>query len=268
MEPKLFDSHAHLNFKAFNDSWQQTITDCQKQDVEMVCVGGQLKTSQKAVEIADQYQQGVNAAIGLHPIHAPGSQSNPEEFDYQTYKDLAQSSTKVVAIGETGIDFFHDENTFDSQRGIFLQQIKLAQELDLALIVHGRSGKDGSKNAYDKIYDTLKDHAISRGVIHCYGGTWEEAQRFVDLGLSIGFTGIITFPKTDSLAETAKNLPLDRILIETDCPYLAPAPHRGEKNIPQYVKYVAEKIAEIRQISYNEIAEQTRQNALALFNLT
>jgi TatD DNase family protein len=210
----------------------------------------------------------VYAAVGLHPIHTPGGSSNPEEFDFDEYKALASSSKKVVAVGETGIDFFHDETNVASQAEVFKQHIRLAKELDLAVIIHGRNSRDGRKNAYAKIYEIVKAEGISRAVVHCYGGTWEEAQRFVDLGLKIGFTGIITFPKTQSLADIARRLSAEQILIETDCPYLAPEPHRGQQNMPQYVRFVAEKIAEIRGISYNEIAEQTRRNAEVLFNIS
>lgn len=266
----LIDSHAHLNFNDFKNDWQQVITDCQKDDVWMINIGSQFKTSKKAIEIADQYDQGVYAAIGLHPIHVEGSNFQPEKFNIQDYKNLATSSKKVVAIGETGLDFFHNDKNFDKQKEVFIQSINLAKELDLPIILHSRNSKDGKKNAYEeilKILATSDKRLATRGVIHCYGGGLKEAKEFLDLGFHIGFTGVITFPKTDDLVKIVKITPMDKILIETDCPFLAPQPVRGKRNLPQYVKYVGKKIAEIRQISYNEVIEQTAQNAIKLFNL-
>jgi len=148
----------------------------------------------------------------------------------------------------------------------------------LPVILHSRNSKDGSKNAYREILEILKpppgrgkqvqnDKYKVKGVIHCYGGTLEEAKKFLDLGFYVGFTGVITFPKTEGLADIVHQLPLERILIETDCPFLAPQPHRGQRNQPQYVKFVAEKIAEIKGINFDQVAKQTVDNANKLFNI-
>jgi len=264
----LFDSHAHLNFEDFESDWRQIIDDCQKNGIRMINVGSQFETSRKAVEIAGQYGEGVYAAVGLHPIHVEGSSFHPEKFDVEKYKELIESSQEVVAIGETGLDFFHDDKNFKNQRKVFVQHIELANEFDLPLIVHARNSKDSSKNAYEEILTILRGRKPGvKGVIHCFGGTLKEAKEFIRLGFHVGFTGVITFPKTGDLAEIVRNIPLDRILAETDCPYLAPQPVRGERNLPQYVKFVLEKIAEIRRIDYNEIVKQTSQNTINLFKL-
>ena len=263
----LFDSHAHLNFEDFQNDWQQVIADCQKENVGLINVGSQLQTSRKAVEIADQYSQGVYAAVGHHPIHAIGSNFHPEAFDVGDYKNLIKSSKKILAIGETGLDFFHDGQNFGNQKNIFIEQINLAKEFDLPVIVHARNNKDEKLEVYDEILKIIRQQKISKGEIHCFLGTVKQALEFVELGFYVGFTGIITFPKTENLAEVVKSLPLDAIIIETDCPWLAPAPFRGQRNLPQYVKYVGQKIAEIRQLDYNKVEEQTYLNATNLFKL-
>lgn len=263
----LFDSHCHLNFEAFDNNWQDVIADCQAKDIWLINIGAQLTTTKKSIEIADKYDQGVYAAIGLHPIHVEGSNFHPEIFDLKKYSELIKSSEKVVAIGETGIDFFHDDKNFDQQKAIFIKHINLAKEFNKALVIHSRDSKDGKKDAYKEILKIIKKEKPARGVIHCFGGSLEEAQSFLDLGFYVGFTGIITFKTAKNLAKIVSELPLEKILIETDAPYLAPEPHRGQQNLPQYVEFVAQKVAEIKNISFEQVAEQTRQNAINLYSL-
>jgi len=265
----LIDSHSHLNFEDFKDDWQEVIANCQKEKVLMINVGSQLATSRRAIEIAEKFESGVYAAIGLHPIHVSGSDFHPEAFNVDNYRDLIRSSKKVVAIGETGLDFFHSDKNIDNQKKAFIKHLKLAQEFSLPVILHARNSKDGQFDAYEEILSEIersRDREI-RGVIHCFGGTTKQAKAFLELGFFIGFTGIVTFDKTGQLEEVIKVLPLEAILIETDCPYLAPEPKRGERNRPEYVRLVAEKIAKIRGLSYNEIEKQTVKNAINLFNL-
>ena len=174
---------------------------------------------------------------------------------------------KVVAIGETGLDFFHDSKNFSNQKTIFIQHLDFAKEIGLPVILHARNSRDEKNDVYEEILKILKTENINQGVIHCFGGTVQQALAFLERGFFVGFTGNITFPKTQVLAEVIKALPLEAILIETDCPYLAPQSVRGQRNLPIYVRYVAEKIAEIRGISYNKIVEQTFNNAIKLFKL-
>ncbi|MDX9892859.1 MAG: TatD family hydrolase [Patescibacteria group bacterium] len=261
----IIDTHAHLNFEAFDDDWDEVIADCQAKGVWMINVGSQLTTSRKAVAMSSKYQQGVYAAVGLHPIHVSGSSFNPEAFNIDEYRVLLRHSDKIVALGETGIDFFHDDSNFENQIKVFVKHINLAKEFDRAVIVHSRNSKDGSRNAYEEILKIIKEQAFGRGVIHCFGGTVDQAKRFIDQGFFVGFTGIVTFDKTGELAEVIVNLPLESILIETDSPYLAPVPYRGKRNQPQYVDEVAKKIAEIKGIDYNKVVEQTVKNAQQLF---
>jgi len=241
----------------------------------MINVGSQYKTSKRAVEMADGYQEGVYASVGLHPIHlAEGIfktkldkeeiafQTENESFDYESYKALAQSK-KVVAIGEIGLDYYYRPKTKvklgefkNRQKKVILEQLDLAEELNLPIIFHCRM-------AHSDLIEILKQNTGVKGVVHCFTGNWEQAQRYLEMGFYIGFNGIVFRMALD---EVIKNVPLNRVLIETDCPYLTPPPIEG-RNEPVHVKYVAEKIAKIKGLSLEEIGEITSKNAKELFRL-
>lgn len=250
----LIDTHAHVNFNAFKEDAQEVIRRSLDNNVWMINVGSQYETSKRAVEIAERYEKGVLAAVGLHPIHAQN------EFDYQKYKKLAESK-KVVAIGEIGLDYKKEYSSFkEKQKEIFLRQLDLAQELNLPVIFHCRM-------AHDEIIDILKDKIKDfnfEGVIHCFTGNPEQAKKYLDMGLYLGFNGIIFKFDCDKIIE---NTPLERILIETDCPYLTP-PLESGRNEPFYVKHVVERIAKIKNLGYEEIAKATTQNAKKLFKIS
>ncbi|MBU2542545.1 TatD family hydrolase [Patescibacteria group bacterium] len=292
----LIDSHCHIQFNAYKDDYDEVIKRCVEKDVVFNTVGTQKETSKKAVEFAEKYDN-VYATIGLHPIHTTSTEvdeeeiaftSREEKFDYEFYKKLA-SHPKVIAIGECGIELFHLPNDVNREAIIkkhsesFLQQAKLAQELDLPMSIHVR-------DAYDEMYNLLKSKFLSppyeggvhpdshrgwggfSGVIHCFTGNWTQAQKFLDLGLYLGITGIITFPakKTDpkpslDLLEVVKNCPIDRILIETDAPYLAPQAYRSQRCEPWMVEEVAKKIAEIKGLTFEEVKKITVENTKRLF---
>jgi len=242
----LIDSHAHLNFKAFNNDLEEVIDRCRKENMEVVNVGAGMDTSEKAVEIAEKYN--MYAGVGVHPIHAE------DGVDIEKLRELA-GSNKVVAIGEIGLDYFRDYGKFkDKQRDIFIQQLDLAKELDLPVIIHCRM-------AHEDVLDILNDYDL-KGVIHCFTGNWKEAQRYLDLGYFIGMNGIMF--KFD-LKEVIEKTSLSRILLETDCPYLTPPQASSERNEPIYVKYVAEEIARIKNISVEEVAKATVDNTKNLF---
>jgi len=261
-ESMLFDSHSHLNFEAFKDDWKEVILDCEKNNIWMVNIGSQYETSKRGVEIAQDYKHAFSA-VGLHPTHA---HEKEHEFDYKKYSELAQSSKKVVAIGETGIDFYHSTKHFEMQKKVFLQHIRLAKELDLALVIHGRNSKDGKVNCYEEIFKIVKKENVKRAVVHCFIGNQDDAKKFFELGYYIGITGIVTFKNAQDLQAIAKDvIPLQQLLIETDCPYLAPEPYRGKRNQPQYVEYVARKIAELKGKTFEEVAKITFENAKELF---
>ncbi|MBT4209759.1 MAG: TatD family hydrolase [Candidatus Komeilibacteria bacterium] len=268
----LIDSHAHLNFEAYQDDLLEVIGRCLQEKMKVINVGAAYDTSLKAVNLA-LAEPSFFSSLGLHPIHV-----YDEEFESDNFQDLINSGKdRVVAIGETGFDYFHlwqamekhgksVEEAKAKQEKVFRAHIKLAKANDLALIIHGRNGKE-DKAAYTDIYNVLKDEGVNRGVVHCYGGNLEEAKQFVELGFHLGFTGIVTFDKTGVLEEIIKWIPVDKMLIETDAPYLTPVPNRGKRNEPSYVKYVAAKVAEIKNMSTEEIIEITGKNAIKLFNL-
>lgn len=274
----LFDSHSHLNFKAFNEDRSAVMSRCIQAGMKVLNVGAAASSSQAAVDIADS--QSFYAALGLHPIHV-----FDEEFDVVSYQKLITAHPdKIVAMGETGFDYWHLQESLDKgaqsiaeikakQKKVFLQHVELAKKNNLALVVHGRNGKPAVESgeeellAYQDIYNLLKDINYARGVIHCYGGNLEQAKLFTQLGFYLGFTGIVTFDKTGVLEEILKWMPMDKILIETDAPYLAPIPYRGKRNEPVYVQAVAQKIAQIKDVSAEEMVAITGQNAMNLFNI-
>jgi len=245
----LIDTHSHLNFKAFNKDRDEVIKRSLENNVWLINASSTFDTSKLAIEIAEKHQEGVYASVGLHPIHV-----KDEEFDVEKYRELAKSD-KVVAIGETGLDYMYPEK--EKQKQVFLQHLELAKELDLPVILHCRK-------AHDELLKLLQSDRLS-GVVHCFTGRWSQAQKYLALGLHLGFNGIIFKHNVD---EVIKKVPIDRILIETDCPYLTPPQAKKERNEPIFVKYVAERIAELRGESFKKIAEATTQNAKNLFSLT
>ncbi len=279
----VIDSHAHLNFKSFDLDLEKIINKNLKNNVWVINAGSNYKTSQRAVEIANNYEKGIYSSIGLHPIHVVREFTKTDDedgkdfenkFDYEKYKKLALSSNKVVAIGETGLDYYYKPksklklNKFKAkQKDVFINHLNLAKELNLPLIFHCRM-------AHQELIEILKSQNLFftkkqtklKGVIHCFTGNWQEAQEYLDMGFYLGFTGIIFKLNLESII---KKIPLDKILIETDCPYLTPpkAMDISKRNEPLFVKYVAEEIARVKNISLDKIIKKTTQNAINLFNL-
>jgi TatD DNase family protein len=273
----LIDTHAHLNFNAYKEDIDQVIKRTLENDIWIINIGTQYETSKKAVEIARNYSQGVYATIGLHPIYSETglvkikNKIKEEDFDYEKYKELAKSE-KVVAIGEIGLDYYYKPKTKrkidlfkEKQKEILLKQLKLAQELNLPVVFHCRM-------AHDELYKILISNfqfLISKlkGVMHSFVGTSEQLKKYLDLGFYIGFNGII-FKNIEGIdfEENIRKTPLDKILIETDCPYLTPPQVRG-RNEPLYLKYIVEKIAKIKKNSFEKIAKITTENAKRLFRI-
>jgi len=245
----LIDTHSHLNFEAFRDDFNEVIKRSLVEDVFMINVGSNYATSKKAMEIAEKYEQGVFAAIGLHPIHAK------EKFDKEKYKELAKSD-RVVAIGEIGLDYYKDYAVFkEKQKEVFLEQLGLAKELNLPVIFHCRM-------AHQDLLNILNSKL--KGVIHCFTGTWGQAKKYLEMGFYLGINGIMY--KFD-LKEVIEKTPLEKILIETDCPYLTPPQAGVERNEPIFVKYITQDIAKIKNLEYQKVAEVTTKNTKGLFGL-
>lgn len=284
----LIDTHCHLQFNAYRQDMEEVIKRSLAENVFMITVGTQQDTSRQAVEVAEKYD-GVWAAIGLHPSHTseqsfedddeiPTStiKTRSEEFDPAFYRRLAKSK-KVVAIGECGLDYFHlptdisREEAIEKQKTALRGQLDLADELGLPIIIHSR---DSHKDQVGILREYVEAGKLTRrGVTHCFGGTLEQAQDFLNLGFLVSFTGIICFPPRKSEGElsasqkVAKELPPDKLLVETDAPYLAPPPHRGKRNEPRFVVEVARKLAELHSKSLEEVAEITNTNAKKLFGI-
>lgn len=248
------DTHSHLNFKAFKIDYAQAIERAFNCDVKKIIIpGSNLETSKKAVKIAKEYEN-VFAAVGLHPIHID------ETFNEEDYLKLAKSK-KVIAIGETGLDYYHDRTNAEFQKEVFGKHLKLASRLNLPVIIHCREAGD------DILSILTGQNPLLRGVFHCFSENWSYAQIVLEMGFYLSFTGIITFTKNQETFEVIKNTPLEKILIETDSPYLTPESHRGERNEPAYVVEVAKKIAELKKIPVDVVAEQTSKNAIELFKI-
>jgi len=277
----IIDTHSHLNFNAYKNDLDKVIKRTLDENIWMINVGSKYETSKESVDIAEKYETGVFSAIGLHPIFSGAEfvkiKTDPEEgeflakeqdFDKEKYKELAKSK-KVVAIGEIGLDYYYRPKTKtkleqfkEKQKQVFIEQLKLAEELNLPVILHCRM-------AHEDVIDILKSQIPKsngqlRGVIHCFTGSWEEAQKYMTLGFFIGLNGIIF--KLD-LGEVIKNCPLDKILVETDCPYLTPPMAPEKRNEPVFIKYVVQKIADLKGVNFDEIAKATTQNAKKLFKI-
>jgi len=249
------DSHAHL------DSLED-LTDVLERSREariekIVAISSNLDSSVKTAEIA-RGEEMIYAAVGVHPHNADTASSD-------VFKEIENliNEPKVVALGETGLDYHYMNSDKESQINSLNEHIELGKKHELPIVIHVRE-------ADDDLIAILREQDISprTGVIHCFTGNYETAKKYLDLGFYISFSGIVTFKKSDENRGAAKNIPLDRMLIETDSPYLAPVPHRGKKNEPAYVRHVAETIAEVRDLTLEEIAEITSANTEKLFNLS
>ena len=285
MSPRLIDTHSHLNFQAFREDADDVIDRSLEQGTWMINAGTQFETSRKAIELAEEYGDGVYAAVGLHPIHLfehhvdeeeTSFNARGEEFNADSYRDLATRSIKIVGIGEFGLDYYRMPPGVDPaevkkvQEEVVKQHLILAQEVQKPVMIHCRDLprlESGRAGAYDDLFLILKEYYEGPGEIHSFTGTWEQAKKFLSLGFYVALNGIITFDKTGRSEEVVKNLPLDMTLLETDAPYLTPVPKRGKRNEPSYVQFVAEKIAEIKGIDKEEVEEVTTQNARKLYNI-
>jgi TatD DNase family protein len=285
MNFKYIDTHAHLNLSAFAPDVEEVIARCIAEDVSVINIGTKESTSTKAVELAKAHDS-LYAIVGLHPIQTvpqmhdedelgEGGQpfvSKGEIFNTDFYRELIENSNgKVVGIGECGFDYYHTSpDTYAVQEEAFIAQILLANEFNLPLMIHTRGPKPGEssptgRSVYADVQAVLKQYAKVPFNVHFYAGTIDEATSFFDLGGMISFTGVITFAKP--YADIIRAVPLDKIHAETDCPYVAPVPYRGQRCEPWMVKEVYKKIAEIRDLDEEEVRQQLINNAERLYRL-
>uniref|UniRef100_A0A7C2IQN1 TatD family deoxyribonuclease n=1 Tax=Ammonifex degensii TaxID=42838 RepID=A0A7C2IQN1_9THEO len=253
---QLTDTHCHLDDQRFDADRVAVVDRARVAGVtRIITVGYDIASSRRGVDLAGSLP-GVFAVVGVHPHDAVAA---PPDYVEQL-RELAREP-RVVAVGEIGLDFYRDLSPRPVQREVFAAQLCLAREFGLPVVVHCRE-------AHGEVYEILKREAAGlAGVMHCFSGGWEEAKRFLALGFYISIAGPVTFPQSSKLGEVARRVPLDRLLLETDAPYLTPVPHRGKRNEPAYLVHTAQKVAEIRGMSLEEIAEATTESAARLFRL-
>jgi TatD DNase family protein len=297
MIPKYIDIHSHVQFKAFDADKDEVIKRALDNSTIVINVGTQMDTSRAAVALANQYPENVYAIVGLHPIHtgasyhdekelgpafakatdgqgmAAGFTSRGEAFDKDAYRELLKDP-KVVGIGECGLDYYRmDTDSITKQKEAFVAQIGLANEVNKPLMLHIRNnqkqelitGVESTPNAYMDALALLKEHAKAKGDVHFFAGNVEEAKAFLDFGFTLSFTGVITF--TTDYDEVIKNTPLDMIMTETDCPYVTPVPYRGTRNEPMHVREVVKKIARVKNLPEEEVAQAIMANAKRVFGI-
>lgn len=251
----LIDTHCHLNTERFKDNVEEVIKRALENDVKvMIVVGFDHETNIRAIELAEKYTF-IYATVGFHPTEA----KDITEGDFEKLYPLLNHE-KVVGIGECGLDFYWDKDHIEEQIKVFQKQIELSKEYNLPLIIHMRDASEAT-------YNVLSDYEGLKGIMHCYSGSAEMSEHFMKLGLHISLGGPVTFKNGHKPKSVAEVVPLDRLLVETDSPYLSPHPFRGKTNEPAKVKLIAEEIARIKQVSYKEIADRTTRNAIELFDL-
>ena len=251
----LFDTHAHLNDEAFDADRAEILETFKDAGVGLVLNAGcSLESSYASIELAEQYPW-IYASVGTHPDTA--DEVNEELLE--TYRRMCKNP-KVKAIGEIGLDYHYETIPREVQQKAFRMQMGLAEELDMPVIVHER-------DAHEDGMAIVKEFSKVKGVFHCYSGSAEMARQLVDMGWYIGFTGVLTFKNARKAVETAASIPLERIVLETDCPYMAPEPYRGRRNHPGYLPKMAEKLAQIRGLSVEEVIRITTENAKRLYRI-
>lgn len=252
----LFDTHAHVNDPAFDQDREQMLAGLAEKGVSLVMnVGCCLDSSRDSVALAEKYPF-IYTSVGSHPDSA--DEVNEEVLE--EYRKLCKLSDKVKAIGEIGLDYHYEDIPREIQQKAFRMQMALAQELNMPVIVHER-------DAHNDGMCIVKEFPKVTGVFHCYSGSAEMARQLVNMGWYIGFTGVLTFKNARKAVETAASIPLERIVLETDCPFMAPEPHRGHRNDPGYLCHMAQKLAEIRGIPVEEVVRVTTENGKRLYRI-
>ena len=262
---KIFETHAHYDDEWYDEDRKELLSRLLDADISFITnIGADIETSKNSVKLADEFER-VLAAVGVHPDNISCMEALPEKEGIEILRNLAKHS-KVVAIGEIGLDYFEREpeeknkSVRDRQKYWFLEQLKLAKELNKPVVIH-------SRDAAEDTYNELKDFGYNKGVIHCYSYSPEMAERFVKLGYYIGIGGVVTFKNAKKTKETVKRIGLEHIVLETDSPYLAPVPFRGKRNDSGNIKYIVEEIAGLLGISKEKVIETTFNNAVKLYEL-
>jgi TatD DNase family protein len=252
------DTHAHLTFPEYQIDLPEVIKRAKEAKLEAIInIALDEQAVKSSLRLAEEYPGFIFNAAGLHPHDA----SEWTDDIPQKIRGLAKEK-RIIAIGETGLDYHYKLSPVEKQKEVFREFLRLAQELDLPAVIHSR---DASKDTLTILHE--ENRGKLKGVLHCFSGDMELAKQALEIGLLISFTGNITFPKADKVRSAAREIPLERIMIETDCPFLAPQAYRGKRNEPAYVVKVAEQIAEVKGLSLEEVARQTTENARSFFNI-
>jgi len=253
----LFDSHAHLDSSSFDDDRAEVVERAKEAGVSLVMNPSvDLESSSKVVRLAEEYE-GIYGAVGIHPHNA----DTMDEMILSLLEGLAKKE-KIKAIGEIGLDYHYDYSPRDEQKDCFIEHLRMAKRLGMPVIIHDREAND------DVMRILKEEKAFETGVLlHCYSGSAEMARQYVRLGASISIAGPVTFKNARKLAEVVKTVPLERLLIETDSPFLTPVPNRGKRNEPAFVRFVAQRISLIKEIDFEDVAASTRGNAKSFFGI-
>lgn len=248
-----FESHAHYDDRRFREDREELLTLLPSCGIDYVVnIGCDVKSSKQSIRLTEKYDY-FYATVGIHPHEL-------YDMSSQTIAELRRLSAhkKVVAIGEIGLDYYYDTHPRELQQFWFRQQLRLAEEVQKPVVIH-------SRDASQETFDIIKSSSVRQGVIHCYSGAWQMAMDYVDMGFYIGVGGVVTFSNAKKLVEVVEHVPLEKILIETDSPYLAPNPNRGKRNDSRNLEYIVNKIAEIKNLSLENVAKVTQDNAKSLF---
>ena len=250
---QLIDTHSHIYYDKYKEDFDKVLKRAEDNNLKnIICVGVDIESSEKSILLAEKYNM-IYSTAGYHPHESKDANEN-----YLEKLEQLLNHEKVVAVGEIGLDFFYNHSDKKTQVKIFNEQIELANHLNMPCVIHNR-------NSDKELLESLKQQKIKKGVIHCFASNIKFAKELLNLNLFLSFTGLLTFNK--ELENVVKEIPLKKIMIETDSPYLTPKPHRGKRNEPFMVKYVAQKIAEIKKISIEEVANVTTKNAVEFFGL-
>ena len=249
---RIIDSHAHYDDSSFDADREEVLRELFSGEIcKIVNIGCSVKSSYSSVKLAEEYA-GIYAAVGLHPDAA-------DEIDRIGEIRSLCGNKKVVAVGEIGLDYHYEEHSRDIQKKAFEEQLKLAAELDMPVVIH-------SRDAWEDTMELLRKYR-PKGVMHCFSGSAETAREIVGMGMYVGFTGVVTFKNAKKALKALEAVPLDRLLVETDCPYMAPEPNRGKRNYSGYLPYTVAAMAAVKGVSPDEMAEITAKNAERLFNI-
>ena len=254
---KIIDTHCHLYYNEFSEDMDEVLRRAEEAGVAgMVVVGADAESSHQAVKIASRYPN-IFCTVGIHPHDAEGV----DEATFTALTELARTTPTCVAIGEIGLDFYRNRSPQAEQERVFKRFLQIAKELDKPVVIHDR-------DAHEETLAMICEAGITRGVMHCFSGDADFARRCIDQGLYLSIPGTVTYPSNEQLREVIRCVPIERLLLETDCPYLSPVPHRGKRNEPAYTRITAEKVAEVKGLTLDDVARITTMNAGKLFGIS